>query len=277
MELGINSFFIEVEESHNLGLKRIEIVTSEKEKALLDAEKAARLSMRYSIHLPVFLPEWYQFGQWEVFFCDTDPDKRNISFELLEENLSFIKDLDSEYAILHFGGVLPKLSSQGQECYTDIVNQSISKIESLASKYNIRILLEYFGLNKNFFQPSDWLCHISGRKDIGLLIDTGHLYFSCLYNNLVFKETLEQLACHSSAFHIWNTKGKDHYWKYHHVAPRSSQLCEEGWAFSTLDVIKALHSANPSAPVIIEPNVLFGGKEYILESISDLQRMINNL
>lgn len=277
MELGINTFFIDVNEAYNLGLRRVEIVTSSKEKALSDAEKASRNSMKYSVHLPVFLPEWYKFGQWDVFFCDTDPEKRKVSLELFEENLDFVKDFDMEYTILHFGGILHELCGQELSQYHHIVEESLAKIESLSLKYNLKILLEYFGLNKNLMLPENWLSLVSGKDSLGLLIDTGHLYFSCLYNNLNTQVTLDQLACNASAFHIWNTMGKDHYWKYHHVAPHSSQLAEDGWAFSTQELMETLYTANPTAPIIIEPNVLFGGKEYILESISDMQRMLDNL
>ena len=182
MELGINTYFIDVKESYDLGLGRVEIVTTSKKKAILDAEKASKYSMKYSIHLPVFLPEWYDFGQWEVYFCDPDPVKRSCSFEMFEENLEFIKDLDSEYVITHFGGVLPALPSEDFDNFSEIVNHSLIKLQALSSKYNIKLLLEYFGLNKNLFLPKDWLSLVSGRENLGLLIDTGHLHLSCLYN-----------------------------------------------------------------------------------------------
>jgi len=276
MELGINTFFIDVKESYDLGLKRVEIVTTSKEKALSDAEKAYKYSMKYSMHFPVFLPSWYTAGQWDVFFCDPSAEKREISFTLLEENLEFIKDFDAEYAISHFGGVIPPLPSEELESYSEIVNQSISRIQSLSQKYGIKILIEYFGLNKNLYSPEIWIDLLKSRNNIGLLMDTGHLYFSCVNNNLNLQEALNTLGSHSSAFHIWNTKGTDHYWEYHHVAPNPSQSIEDGWAFSIPSLIQKLSSFNPSAPLIIEPNVLFGGKEYILKSIKSMLEILQD-
>jgi len=274
MELGINTFFIDVNESHNLGLKRVEIVTTSKEKALSDAEKAYKYSMKYSIHLPVFLPEWFKSGQWDVFFCDSSPEKRELSFNLLEENLNFIKDFDAEYSISHFGGIMPLLPEEELESYSEIVNQSISRIETLAQKYGVNLLLEYFGLNKNLYKPEDWVGLVNKRNKLSLLLDTGHLYFSCFHNDLDLQASLKKLAPNATAFHIWNTKGSDHYWEYHHVAPNPSQNIVDGWAFSIPSLIQELNSYNPSAPLIIEPNVIFGGKEYIIESIKRMTEIL---
>ncbi|MGE5328026.1 MAG: sugar phosphate isomerase/epimerase family protein [Deltaproteobacteria bacterium] len=270
MELGINTFFIDVKEAYDLGLKRVEIVTNSKQKTLSDAEKAYKYSMKYSIHLPVFLPDWYSAGQWDAFFCSPSEEKRDISFNLLEENLDFIKSLNSEYAITHFSGIVPPLASDQLESYPGLVEQSLSRIQALSQKYGIKILIEYFGLNKNLYSPDVWRNLLKDRSNIGLLMDTGHLYFSCINNNLNLEDALNTLGSHSSAFHIWNTKGTDHYWEYHHVAPTPIQSIEDGWAFTIPSLVQKLTSFNPSAPLIIEPNVLFGGKEYILESIKSM-------
>lgn len=275
MELGINTFFIDVKESYELGLKRVEIVTSSKEKTLSDAEKAYKYSMKYSIHLPVFLPKWFEGGQWDVFFCDLSSEKREMSFTLLEENLDFIKDLNADYSISHFGGIVPLLPEKELESYFDIVEQSISRIQSLSEKYGIKILIEYFGLNKNLYLPSDWIALIEKYNKLGLLVDTGHLYFSCINNSLDLSASLNKLGSHASAFHIWNTKGTDHYWEYHHVAPNPSQHIKDGWAFSIPSLIKELSSYNSNTPLIIEPNVLFGGKEYIVDSIKSMLQILD--
>ncbi len=277
MELGINTFFIDVDEAHQLGLDRVEIVTQSRQKALEDTEKARRNSMKYSVHLPVFLPSWYSCGQWDVYFCDTDPKKRELSFRLLEENLEFVAELDAEYVITHFSGILPQLPDDKLDLFSDIAANSASRIESLASKYNVQILLEYFGLNKNLVHPDEWTSLVSGSDNLGLLVDTGHLYFSCINNNLNIDHALQSLGTQASAFHIWNTKDKDHYWKYHHVAPHSSQSVNDGWAYTTYSLVESLNFINPSAPLIIEPNVLFGGREYILDSIYDMKNILEKL
>lgn len=274
MELGINTFFIDVKESYDLGLKRVEIVTPSKEKALSDAEKAYKYSMKYSMHLPVFLPKWFEGGQWDVFFCDPSKEKREMSFALLEENLAFIKNFDTDYSISHFGGIVPLLPEKESESYFDIVEESISRIQSLSEKYGIKLLIEYFGLNKNLFMPDEWITLVKKYDKLGLLVDTGHLYFSCANNSLDLHESLGKLGPHASAFHIWNTKGTDHYWEYHHVAPNPSQCTEDGWAFSIPSLIQELSGFNNTASLIIEPNVLFGGKEYIIDSVKNMLKFL---
>lgn len=276
MELGINTFFIDVKESFDLGLKRVEIVTSSKEKALSDAEKAYKYSMKYSIHLPVFLPKWFGGGQWDAFFCDPSEEKRELSFALLEENLDFVKSLNADYCISHFGGIVPLLPQEELKPYSEIIEQSISRLESLSEKYGVKILIEYFGLNKNLYLPGDWVSLVENHNQLGLLLDTGHLYFSCANNCLDLQDSLAALGSHASAFHIWNTKGTDHYWEYHHVAPNPSQTIDTGWAFSISQLISQLDSFNCNAPLIIEPNVLFGGKEYIVESIKSMLKIVND-
>ncbi len=279
--LGINIVNLEIEEAVELRLERIEICLGKEDKyrdKLKEFDKmvhkAEELGLPYSIHLPVYTESWYPYDLFSAFFIDEDKNKRELSFRLLEFNLDKLKHLNSEYFVLHFPGI--SKTTMDRNLFTEILKESLTRVNNLAKTYGVKIYLEYFGSNKNFCDFNQWISIIQEYENLGILTDTGHLYFSSIINGFDFLDALRTLAKNSSAFHLWTTKGEkaycecQYYKEYHHIGPHIQQKRNSGWAFDTEEVIKII--AKENKPVIIEPSIKYKGKEYLLEGIKSIKK-----
>jgi len=279
--LGINIVNLEIEKAVQLGLGRIELClgkerlhTDKLRKFHVEANKAERLGLPYSIHLPVYIEDWYNYDYFSAFFIDEDKEKRELSFRLLELNLEKLKACKPEYFVLHFPGISEKWENFNEFAKTLI--QSLDRVNKLADNYGVKILLEYFGSNKNFCDYNEWISIIGKYKNLGILTDTGHLYFASIVCGFDFMEALNALSPESDAFHVWTTKGNkaycecECYKKYHHIGPNIDQKREDNWAFDTKEVIKLI--AKENKPVIIEPSIKYKGIEYLIEGIESIKK-----
>lgn len=284
--LGINTVNLSIQKVVELQLGRIEISLG-KEKSYQDKLKrfysdidnAEALGIPYSIHLPVYVEDWYPYGYFSAFFIDEDKEKRNLSFRLLEDNLRRLKKCTPDYYVLHFPGIAKPCTDSSK--FKKILHTSLEKIDALAKDYGVTICLEYFGSNKNFYICREWIEIINRYKNLKILVDTGHLYFSAIKNSFDFIESLKILVPNAYAFHLWTTKGKKaycdskYYNEYHHIAPHAEQNTKDGWAFNTVDIIKLLSKENK--PLIIEPSILYGGEKYLIEGINSIKKIMETL
>ncbi|RKD25483.1 Sugar phosphate isomerase/epimerase [Caminicella sporogenes DSM 14501] len=281
INLGVNVVNISIKEAIALGLGRVEIsLGKEKEykdklrKFIENVNDAEILKIPYSIHLPVYIEDWYPYDYFSAFFIDEDEKKREISFKLLEHNLQNLKKYSADYYVLHFPGISAKWSNTKK--FNDTLKYSLNQLNTIAEKYKVKINLEYFGSNKNFFDYNDWINTIKNYKNLGILLDTGHLYFASLMNNFDFTKALKALASSSDAFHIWTVIGdgvysqSKSYQKYHHIAPHLEQLKKNGWAFDTKKVVEII--AKENKPVIIEPSIKYKGIDYLIKGINSIKK-----
>lgn len=283
--LGINTVNLSIEKALSLGLSRIELSLGKeikyKDKLLKfqrDIRKTEELNIPYSIHLPVYIEEWYPYDVFSAFFLNKDEEKRKLSFRLLEDNLIKLRNHNPDYYVLHFPGIDKKWEDANR--FNNFLFDSLEKIDKLAEYFGRKIYLEYFGSNKNFYLCNHWVEAISKFNNIEILLDTGHLYFSSIKNNIDFLTNLKFLASHSGAFHLWTTKGdkaycdSDYYRKYHHISPHIEQYTEDGWAFDTIDVVQIL--LQKEKPLIIEASIRYRGQEYLIQGIESLKKIVVN-
>lgn len=251
--LGISTVHINVEkELDHLGFRRLEVGLGragtyeerfdkvEKEMAHAEAHQ-----LPYSIHLPLYLFDWYEGDYLDAFYLDTCEEKRNMSYRLLEENLKRLGESTAEYYVLHFQGVyLSPYMNQG--VFDKLLERSLQRINNLAKIYNKKILLEYFGSNIMFSDYIKWYESIKHFSHLGILMDTGHLYYASLLHNFSFDEGFMFLSDKCDAFHFWTTQGNkpysdSHSYKtYHHISGHPDQKKSDGWAFDTTWVFEHL-------------------------------------
>ena len=240
------------------------------EKIYSDLDTAKALGMSYTIHLPLCLFDWFPFDYLDGFYLDPDPAKRALAFRLLEENLRHLAGrYQPDYYILHFPGIYRGVYAGLK--FEDILHGSLLRLQSLAETYEVKLALEYFGSNRDFCRPEQWVEALAGYSRLAPLLDTGHLYFSCLMNGLDFDESLEILAPHCLGFHVWTVQGNEFYGnspfyrQYHHVVPHPRQSRQEGWAFNPGQVYRKLRAFD--GPVVVEASSFYGGREYYLEGL----------
>lgn len=284
--LGINTVHIKVEEVKPLGFNRLEVCLGRQgtyeeryQKALSEMKYAQQHNISYSIHLPLSLYDWFEGDYLDAFFLDKNSEKREQSFKLLQVNLDLLKDSNAEYFVMHFPGVYLETYLE-EDTFTQLLETSLDRVNTMAKKANKKILLEYFGSNKMFSNYEKWTQFILPYSHLGILTDTGHLYYASLLHNFNFEDGFEHLSMHSDAFHLWTTKGNkaysdNYYYKtYHHIAAHPNQKRSDGWAFDTQSVFHSLLKINK--PVVIEATPLYEGTDYLYNSIKALQLMERN-
>ncbi len=276
--LGINTVHIQVDELDQLGIHRIEAClgrgkTHEEMLEKIDREiaYATERSWPYSIHLPLEIFDWYDHDYLSAFYLDPDAQLRDLSFRFLEANLERLCRLyNPEYFVLHFPGVYHH-ESMDAEAFDRVLMAGLDRLEDVAAAYDVRILLEYFGSNVMFSDPEQWVDRLASYAHLGILVDTGHLYFASLLRGFDFDWALTVLADQAEAFHLWTTKGdrpygnNPHYKAYHHIVPHIEQRRADGFAFDTREVLDLL--LTKEKPLIIEASPYYKGRGYYEEGV----------
>lgn len=277
--VGVNHVNLSNKEIKNLNIERVEICITQNEEykeslktALNTLKFCEENKLAYSIHLPFYIPEWYQEDYLAAFFLSKDNELKEQSFRLLEENLKKLEKMNAEYYVLHFPGV--NHSDNKYENFQSTLNESLHRINTLARKHQSKILLEYFGSNILFNDYNKWIKIIKEYSHLGLLLDTGHLYFASKLVPFDFLEAFDTLAKEVDAFHFWTTKGKhyyqnnEYYKTYHHIIPNLDQDENEGWAFDSQSIFNKM--LLEKKPIILEASNIYKGHEYLINSIKEL-------
>jgi len=283
--LGINTVHVDIDNLGSLGLHRMEMCLgrmgtyeSRLKKMLSDIQQAKTMKIPFSIHLPMFLNEGFEGDYLDVFFLDPNPKKREASYELLEYNLKEMKNIQPDYCVLHFAGVYREKLEPYNDFKTVLVD-ALNRINKLATQYDTKILIEYMGSNIWFSDYSQWIEAVSTLSNVGIITDTGHLYFASLIHGFDYMQALDKLSAVSDAFHFWTTKGdkayaeSDYYKKYHHIVPHIEQLKIDSWAFDTEQVLMRL--VREDKPIIIEASTLYKGQTYFYDGIKSLIEKIS--
>lgn len=280
--LGMNTVHLNMEEIVALGLNRVEFVLGrgkEYESMLDDVingiYEAEVMNLPYSIHLPLYLFDWYNEDYLSAFYLDPKEEKRNLSFDFLESNLEHLKRFQPEYYIIHFPGVYKFNQDSGE--FNGRLDCTLKRLDEMAKKFEIKLLLEYFGSNFMFYKIDEWIENVGKYDNLGILCDTGHLYFSSIMHGFDFYQGLIKISQHAAAFHLWTTKGKNAYsenpayQKYHHIVMHTDQDEVDGFAFNvkkTMDIIMKY-----DRPMIIEASENYGGRSYFIEGIQSVVKL----
>lgn len=281
--IGINTVNFSIEKVKEFGIGRAEICLgrgSSYESRLKEGLRHIRYAednkIPFSIHLPLYVEDWYPYDYLSAYFLDPNEELRRLALRLLEYNLEKLKNAKAEYLVLHFGGVYDDFHNKNE--FNKWIDEALRSINALGEQYNKKILIEYFGSNRNFADYSEWIKIVNKYNNLGILTDTGHLYFASIINKFDFIKALDILIDGSEAFHVWTTKGKDVYFKsdfyknYHHIVPKKDQYVKDGWAFDTEIVMEKLKKTNK--PIIIEASMEYRGESYFLEGVKDCIEMI---
>ncbi|OPL09661.1 MAG: hypothetical protein AVO33_06530 [delta proteobacterium ML8_F1] len=276
IQVGINTVYLNLEQIKALGFNRVEFVLGRgrnREESLgeimASIQKAKTMGFPFSIHLPLLVWDWYQEDYLSAFYLDEDPTKRELSFRLLEENLKFLGNVGADYYIIHFQGVYRYY--QEKAVFNERLEAALCRIDALGKTYGVKILLEYFGSNFMFYEPAQWVERIMPYENLGILVDTGHLYYASILHGFEMLEALETLGKWASAFHLWTTKGDKaysdsaYYRDYHHMVVHTDQTKAQGFAFDTRVVLEKI--AAYGKPMVIEASQIYRGKAYFMAGI----------
>lgn len=280
--IGINTVNFSIEKIKEYGLGRAEICLgrgnsyeSRLKEGLRHIKYAEEKKIPFSIHLPLYVEEWYPYDYLSAYFLDPNEELRKLALRLLEYNLEKLKGVNADYLVLHFGGIYDDFHNEVE--FRKWLDTALTQINDLGKKYDAKILIEYFGSNRNFASYTDWIDKVDKYENLGILTDIGHLYFASIINKFDFNEALDILKERSEAFHVWTTKGdevyfrSDFYKSYHHIIPRESQLRKDGWAFDTKIVLEKLKKMDK--PIIIEASMEYEDESYFIKGVEECIKM----
>jgi sugar phosphate isomerase/epimerase len=235
------------------------------------------MDIPFSVHLPIVIPHDFEDDYLDVFFLDEDASRREMSFRMLELNLKEASKLQPDYCVLHFAGIYRSYATPFMD-FEQVLNDALYRINSLAERYQVKVLLEYMGSNCKFYAYDAWIKKIAPYAMLGILTDTGHLYFSSVIHGFDYMQALDALAVGSDAFHLWTTKGggaygdSQYYRDYHHIIPHEGQMRSDNWAFDSERVFKRI--AQERKPMIIEASTVYEGMPYFYEGIAWMVSLI---
>ncbi len=283
--LGINTVYLSVADAKEWGFNRVEISPSphgtkqERQKKMIDEMEYAKLiNMPFSFHLPVYVFDWFHGRDLDAFFLDSNNNKSNMSMNLLEENLKRLSDCGVDYLVTHFSGVYR--DSIRTKKTDEKARTALLKMQDIASKYGLLVYVEYMGGNRSFSEPELWLEYTHDLSNVGILVDTGHLYFSCELHGFDFEKKFELLRPNVDAFHFWSIFGhgayesSEAYKKNHHIMPRIEQTRDKGWAFDTEDVF--IRMKKTGKPIVLEATSRYNGREYFDAGAKEMLELEKN-
>ncbi len=274
MRLGTNVTHIEPARALELGCQHLEVsllweadLVRAEANTISMIEKIEAMPCDYSIHLPIFSRE-YPYHVFSAYFLDDDKAKREASFLMVEENLTKLQHFHPVFYVIHFSGVYPQ---RDPHCEGQLLSEALDRLDQMAARYNTRILLEYFGFNHALVIPESWDL-VNSYKNLGVLVDTGHLLFSARMHGLNFEQLFLGFIKTCAAIHIWNTgtdlgfyEESESYIKYHHMVPRFFQNSALGYGID-MSWIRAQLSKS-EIPLIIEASVLHRDSGTLEEAI----------
>jgi len=274
--IGTNMSFFTLKEFEELRLDRMELCLGKNwsydenvnkiNEHLINANK---LEIPVSIHLPVYIPPYFKGKFLDAYYLDVDPQKRAMSFDMLEYNLEKFKNSKVDYFVIHFSGRYDEY--EPSQIFETKLDKALMRIDKLAIAYETQIMIEYFGSNINFYEPEKWVGKIKKYDHIDILVDITHLYFAAKWRGFDFQNAFSYLVNYAGAFHIWTTYGEGYYdssegyKKYQHIVPNLGQNTSDGWAFDTKEIIDLI--VETGKPMIVEAAPYYRNVLYYKESI----------
>lgn len=222
-------------------------------------------SLAASVHAPLVETPWYTNPPTWSFLCDVKEEKRQLSLRMVEETMEHAKDFGAEYVVVHFPSPSPNGSSSvGYTRLREIAWGSALRLEELAQQYGVPIHIEGFGPSP--FLNSDFLTEVVTQfSHLHYCFDTGHMHIASQRDGFDLYQFAGQMAPYIGSIHLWNNRGLEDYFTYHHIPVHPSQKPEEGWADIAM-LLRLILVNNPSCSMIFEsgpryPEAL-GGHDY---------------
>lgn len=274
MRIGTNVTHINPHQAVALNCKHLEVsILWDKDTGVSQQKTLARIreveatGCDYSIHLPIFT-ENYPYHVFSAYFLDEDPEVRNASFLMVEENLKSLSEFCPKFFVIHFSGIYPK---RDKSLHNSLLTSALEALNQLGDRYDCQLYLEYFGFNEDMVDARAWE-PILRYPRLGLLLDTGHLCLSARMHNQSFNQVFKEFLPLARAIHLWNTgddegayEASPSYMTYHHMAPRLFQNPSGGYAIDMKRVHGWLQSLD--MPVIIEASLRHADSGSLEETI----------
>lgn len=257
------------------GLNRYEVFDFQenrlgKLKTFFDEKK-----LPFSFHVPFFRPSYFPYIGVTTFFLNEDPDRRSLSFKLINSTMHYAKGWKADFVVTHLTW---KEDSKNRRKTLKLAINTGLKFCDLSDKFNLPINVEFGGYSGFFHEPVQFVDFVKDHPLLGICIDIGHTSLISGVRDRDFFKDIEIMAPYTKSIHVWNTKGLDHCRKYNHVPVHPSQKTVEGW----IDIKKTLEiilSHNKNCDIVFEYNQSYYDKipEEVKEGMEWVREIVNRI
>jgi len=203
-----------------------------------------------SVHAPLVNLSWYPNPPTLSFLCDIEEEKRQLSLRMVEETMEQAKDFGAEYVVVHFPSPLVYVDGTSYARLREITWEAALRLEEFSQKYDIPIHIEGFGPNP--FLCVDFLTEVITQcPGLFYCFDTGHMHLASQRDGFDLYGFAQQMAPHIGSMHLWNNRGVQDYFTFHHIPVHPSQRPEEGWV-DIARILQLILLNNPSCSIIFE-------------------------
>jgi len=198
-----------------------------------------------SFHAPMPRPAFFPFAGVTCFFLNEDPDRRALSFRLLEETLRYAQAWNADHIVTHLTYGKTDTSDPGKAL--GLARNAGEIFAALSDRYGIPIHLEFAAYTRSFNKAGQFVGIVSQYEELGICVDSGHTMLGARMHGRDYLDDIRTLAPQARSLHLWNTQAKDQI----HVPLHPSQSASQGW----IDIEKILEivlACNPRIPIVFE-------------------------
>ncbi|RMF93993.1 MAG: hypothetical protein D6736_00840, partial [Nitrospinota bacterium] len=164
--------------------------------------------LSFGIHLPLFQPSWLAEKGLYLALIDHSAERRELFFRLVEENLQWGKRWGADYLLVHLQRVMlfdhlqnGDFSIREAEA---IAQAGVARLESLAQRYGIPIVLENALGCRFFYHVEQYLSLFENSSWLRFCLDIGHLLIDASLYDFCAEEFIQQLAPYTQEIHLYN-------------------------------------------------------------------------
>ena len=209
-----------------------------------------RHRLAWSIHCPLVQLDWYPRPPTWSFLCDVDRDKRDLTMRMVTLTVKQAAEYGADYVVAHFPSPASDSAGESDDDLESIAWSSCERLAELSLREGVPIHLE--GVGQSSLITADFMKRaLEEYANLRCCFDTAHANLASQYNGFDMYDFETELLPHLGSLHLWNTRDRNDYLTFRHVAVHPSQSPEDGW----VDIPRVLELLGPKAdslPIVFE-------------------------
>ncbi|MBI2863565.1 MAG: sugar phosphate isomerase/epimerase [Chloroflexi bacterium] len=204
-----------------------------------------------SVHLPLLETLWYPHAVTWSLLNDLRPERRELTFRMIEETLQLSIELNPRYLVVHFPA--PAAEDNGEipaKVALDIGRRSAERLAHLSEVFGVPIMIEGFGPSP--LLTPDFLTEVvTNYPALRYCLDVSHTFIASRRDGFDYFEFVRAMAPHLGTLHLWSTRGIDDYLAFRHIPVHPTLRPADGWV-DVEGTLRHVRQVNPECAVIIE-------------------------
>jgi sugar phosphate isomerase/epimerase len=208
----------------------------------------------FSVHAPLPTPLDYPGHAVTSFLLDPDPQKRQVTLDMLKRTIHVAAKWGALYVVVHFGGLHSDGLSRPQ--VLELADRTAAQLNAWAEQWGIPLHLEYAAYNPSFATPEDLADMVARYPRLHVCLDIGHARIGAEMLDVDEWDAVRVLAPHTRSMHMWTTRGREDVRRYHHVPVHPTLTPADGW-IDVPRILDAVLTVHPDCAIVFEPHGLY--------------------